>query len=430
MFLPLLRIRLKGCVPGESQCGESPRHRPVPSPLAKVSTIIALDPGLTEQTRLKHLRSFDVLDSSHEKVFDELTATVARLNHADVAAIVLVDANRLWIKAAEGLEKTEFARPGSFCDLVVNTRTTLAVSDAHADPRFCDCLMVTGSPWVRSYLGTPLISDIGSTLGTLCLLDTRPRCWSEEDHEVLELLARQVVAQLEIRKAKLAMRALREDYRHLAEERHSQMQQAQRRWCVALREGLAQELAGMSYLVQATRSNCRDERTAVDLGDVQQLMTGTLKHCLQIAQGLSELDEVELREELSRLVAVTQAETGISCNLHWNVALQIKSRLVSHGLLEIAREAIRNAVRHARCHQIQVSCAEGDGFIVLEISDDGCGIAVDRPLIEGVGITFMRCRAQNLGARLQVLPGTTQGLRVRCLAPNKIARTAAMEPPR
>ncbi len=369
----------------------------------------------SERARHAELLALGVLDTLAEPLLDELAAMAARWNQCSSAAIAFADTDRLWLKAAVGLSVTEFPRHRSFCEVVVATRATLAVRDARADRRFRGSDLLTAEPSIRSYLGAPLATDSRAVLGTLCLFDTRVRSWSTEDRHTLELLARQVIAQLELRKEKRAMVHVRADYCRAAEKHRSMLQQAHRFWGVAIREGMAQELAGISYVLQATKAACKNTSTAVALRDVQRLMGDALQRCLQISEGSSHLEELELRASLQRQLAITEATTGIACTLHWPSCLHIENRLTSHALQQITQEAIRNAVRHASCCRIHISCEERDGIIILDISDDGHGLAVDVPLEEGMGIEFMRFCAQALFGRLHLLPATPQGLTVRCV---------------
>jgi two-component sensor histidine kinase len=369
----------------------------------------------SERGRHAELLALGVLDTLPEPLLDELTVMAAHWNECSAAAIAFADTDRLWLKAAVGLKLAEFPRHRSFCEVVVATRATLAVRDARADQRFRGSDLLAAMPSIRSYLGAPLVTDSRAVLGTLCLFDTRVRAWSSEDRHILELLARQVIAQLELRKEKRAMVHVREDYNRATENHRSMLRQAHRFWGVAMREGMAQELAGISYVLQATKADCQNASTAIALSDVQRLMGVALQHCLQISHGSSHLEEIELRASLQRQLAITEATTGIACTLHWLSCLRIENRLTSHALLQITQEAIRNAVRHASCCRIHVSCEERDGFITLDITDDGRGLAVDATLGEGMGVEFMRFCAQALLGRLHLLPATPQGLTVRCV---------------
>jgi PAS domain S-box-containing protein len=153
-----------------------------------------------EAERLVALRRYDVLDSPAEPAFDALTKLASYLLKAPIALVSLVDRDRQWFKARYGLEAPEAPRDVSFCAHVVAQERLLVVEDARADERFADNPFVKGAPHIRFYAGQPLRTDDGFTLGTLCVVDQRPRKLSDQETEMLRLLAGQTMDQLERRR--------------------------------------------------------------------------------------------------------------------------------------------------------------------------------------------------------------------------------------
>lgn len=156
---------------------------------------------LHEPARLASLHAYGVLDTPPEPAFDALTRLAARVVEAPVSLITLVDAHRQWFKSCYGLALTETPRDVSFCGHVVADERTLVVNDTHLDPRFHDNPFVAGAPFVRFYAGVPLCTPGGEVLGTLCVLDFEPRALTDEQHELLALLAVQAMALLELRRS-------------------------------------------------------------------------------------------------------------------------------------------------------------------------------------------------------------------------------------
>lgn len=139
-----------------------------------------------ETRRLAALRNLGLLDTPAEERFDRLTRLAAAIFDVPTALVSLVDRDRQWFKSAHGADGVrESPRESSFCAHAVVERETLVVPDTLSDTRFADNPMVTGGPRVRFYAGEPLILPDGSCIGTVCLLDTRPR---EVDGMQLELL--------------------------------------------------------------------------------------------------------------------------------------------------------------------------------------------------------------------------------------------------
>ncbi|MBW4481064.1 MAG: PAS domain S-box protein [Tildeniella torsiva UHER 1998/13D] len=154
---------------------------------------------ISEQLRLQVLRSHYLLDTPAETAYDNLVQLAAHLCQVPIAVINLVDEHRQWSKAAVGLERFESPRQTSFCTHVVDSDAPLVVPDTHQDARFADNPFVVSPPHLRFYAGLPLRSPLGVTLGTLAVFDRVPRTLTAEQMTLLEALARQVMAQLELR---------------------------------------------------------------------------------------------------------------------------------------------------------------------------------------------------------------------------------------
>ncbi len=128
-----------------------------------------------EVPRLAALRGLEILDTPPEERFDRITRLAAAHFDVPVALISLVDENRQWFKSTCGIEASETPRDESFCAHAVLSRQPLIVPDALLDARFAENPIVTGMPRVRFYAGYPLFVADGHCIGTLCILDTRPR---------------------------------------------------------------------------------------------------------------------------------------------------------------------------------------------------------------------------------------------------------------
>ncbi len=149
-----------------------------------------------EPQRLAALRSYGVLDTPREAVYDELTQLAAYIAQAPTALVSLVDQHRQWFKSTHGLDACETHRDAAFCSYTILNDASLIVQDATQDPRFADNPLVTGDMHLRAYAGFPLIVPGGHRLGTLCILDTTPRGFTAVQLEQLTRIAHQVTAQL------------------------------------------------------------------------------------------------------------------------------------------------------------------------------------------------------------------------------------------
>jgi signal transduction histidine kinase len=153
-----------------------------------------------EPDRLHALHVLDILDTGPESDFDDVVRLAAAICGTPESQVSLIDADRQWFKANTVEGPTETPRDESFCAHAILGRGLLVVPDARTDDRFADNPHVRTEPGVRFYAGAPLVTTDGFALGTLCVLDAVPRRLSLAQLRALRALARQVTAQLELRR--------------------------------------------------------------------------------------------------------------------------------------------------------------------------------------------------------------------------------------
>lgn len=167
-----------------------------------------------EARRLTALASYDILDTPTEPAFDEIAALVSRICDTPIAVVNLIGEGRQFFKAEVGLGVRSTPLETSFCATAILEEDFLLVPDATKDSRF-DCNpLVTGETGLRFYAGALLKTEDGLPIGTLCVLDTRPRDLTDLQRDAIQVLARQIMAQLEARRALTAR--LEEETRHSA----------------------------------------------------------------------------------------------------------------------------------------------------------------------------------------------------------------------
>ena len=158
-----------------------------------------------DPARLQALRDTRLLDTSAEEEYDRLTRLAMNLLNAPVAQISLVDADRQFFKSAHGMEEPwasarETPLSHSICQHAVDARQPLVIEDARNHPLVGDSLAVRDLGAI-AYAGVPLITQAGHALGTLCVIDRKPRAWTSEQIETLKTLAAAALAQIELRTA-------------------------------------------------------------------------------------------------------------------------------------------------------------------------------------------------------------------------------------
>jgi len=163
--------------------------------------LIRVERPQNETRRIAVLADYEILDTEGEDAFDTFAALASRVCGTPLAGVSFVDADRQWFKARVGLDATAIARDDSFCaHTILDPERVLVVEDARLDPRFANTALVTGAPHLRFYAGAPLVAPGGEALGTLCVFDREPRQLEQMQLQMLQLLARAVVSQLELRK--------------------------------------------------------------------------------------------------------------------------------------------------------------------------------------------------------------------------------------
>ncbi len=154
-----------------------------------------------EIDRLAALESYRVLDTEPEKLFDDITLLASKLCNTPISLITLVDRDRQWFKSRVGFPLPETDRESSVCSHAIETPdVTFVVNDLSADPRFRSNPFVVPEDGVRFYAGAPLVDSAGLALGTLCVIDNKPRQLSPEEEFALKTLAKTVVTIIEDRK--------------------------------------------------------------------------------------------------------------------------------------------------------------------------------------------------------------------------------------
>ncbi len=138
-----------------------------------------------DEARLCELLALDVLDTPPEERFDRIVRAARTLLDVPIALVSLVDRERQWFKARVGLEAPETPRSISFCGHAILGDDIMEIGDATADERFADNPLVTGELGLRFYAGVPLRSPRGFALGTLCLIDRKPRRLSPHQRVIL-----------------------------------------------------------------------------------------------------------------------------------------------------------------------------------------------------------------------------------------------------
>lgn len=153
-----------------------------------------------ELQRLRDLERYGVIDSPSDEHFERIVELASLIFAVPITAISLVDQDRQWFLCNVGLQASETPRDQAFCAHAIAGEGVMVVPDAALDPRFRSNPLVTAAPHIRFYAGAPLHSPEGHNLGTLCVIDRRPRQITAQQEHQLALLAQMVMHEIELRR--------------------------------------------------------------------------------------------------------------------------------------------------------------------------------------------------------------------------------------
>jgi len=200
-----------------------------------------------ERERIAHLKSYELLDTEVDEKFDRLTRLASTLTEAPIATLTLVDTDRQWFKSRVGLEGREGPRETAFCAHAILGDEIMVVEDATKDERFFDNPLVTGDPKIRFYAGAPLVTKQGLGLGTLCIIDRKPRKLTDEDRRILLDLAGMAVDEMELHRNLRALKKSKSDL----EKTHDELRVANKRLEIMAATDALTDLANRRALDEA-----------------------------------------------------------------------------------------------------------------------------------------------------------------------------------
>jgi signal transduction histidine kinase len=360
-----------------------------------------LHPNETE--RLQALRSYGILDTPTEPAFDDITRIASYVCQAPISVVTLIDQGRQWFKSEIGLGTRETPLNQSICAHAILEHSFLEVPDTTRDPRFAGNPLVTGPPRLRFYAGALLRTPDGLPIGTICVLDHKPRRLTKEQREVLAALARQVMSQLELRRALLLSDRLQRNVSRLM---------------AVAGHDLKQPLQVMVMAIERVRAKLTDPKDqerlgyAVDAGlrmaeELDQLAETS---ALQAGFGAPQLKTFPIADVFESVVDTWRlhAETkGLRL-----IVMPSTARVVSDPamLRAILGNLVGNAIKYTERGRVLLGCRRRGNFATLEVLDSGCGIPAER--LDAVFDAFHQINpgSEGLGLGLSIVRRTCEAL--------------------
>jgi signal transduction histidine kinase len=382
-----------------------------------------------ETERLAALRSYGILDTAVEPAFDDITRIASYVCQTPISLISLVDEGRQWFKSELGLGIRQTPIDQSICAHALLEHSFLEVSDTTRDSRF-DCNpLVTGAPYLRFYAGALLRTPDGLPLGTVCVLDDKPRQLTSEQRDILAALARQVMSQMEFRRGLLLSDRLQRNISRLM---------------AVAGHDLKQPLQVMVIAIDRIRKKLSDPRD-------QERLSLAIDAGMRMAEELDRLAETSVLQTglgAPQLKSFPVADIFESIIHNWHLHAEAKGlRLVVQpsnalivsdpGMLRaIIGNLVGNAIKYTERGRVLVGCRKRGNHLSIEVLDSGSGIPAEQlgaifdafhqinPASEGLGLglSIVRRTAEALGHEVALKSDLARGSHFTVLVP--LAATA------
>lgn len=338
--------------------------------------MIAPEKFVKENERLKSLKSYSIIDTLPESDFDNITTIAAGICNTPISLVTLIDDDRQWFKSHYGLNATETPRDFSFCAHAINEPDTLfEIQDSRKDERFYDNPFVTGEPNVIFYAGVPLIGEDGLPLGTLCVIDHKPKLLNEVQKKSLKSLAQQVTKLLELRKNKIEL-----------EESVKTIQQANtdlEKFAYIAAHDLRSPLCNIISLTKMFSDIYGSSMEAEGL-EIIELIENSSKTLNKLIEGLLEYSKSDKVIQENKLdLSISELKSDIISLLTYDDSCQITftSELDSiytnkTALEQILINLVANAIKYndKPISKIEIKITEENNFYKFSVNDNGPGI--------------------------------------------------------
>ena len=296
-------------------------------------------PPHIEARRVESLHAYGILDTPVEAVFEDITRIASAVCQTPIAVVTLVDAERQWFKSEVGLGVRETPLEASICAHAILEHDVLEVPDTTRDARFASNPLLTGDPRLRFYAGALLKTPDGLPLGTVCVLDTRPRSLTPGQIDTLRALSRQVMAQLELRRLLAEAHAVSEHRARVLASAGHDLKTPLRAALYAIRR----TRMGASDAQRQTLDSAEQELTAIDQTFGELIASATGRGGF-VPPALQAIDVVPVVEQVAAAWARAAARKPVAFELRIESACRARTHA---GLLDtLLGNLVSNAVKY------------------------------------------------------------------------------------
>ncbi|MEO6432736.1 MAG: histidine kinase dimerization/phosphoacceptor domain -containing protein [Sphingomicrobium sp.] len=336
-----------------------------------------------EAARLAALRAYDILDTPAEKDFDDIVSLASQICETPISVVNFIDEGRQWFKAETGLGVRETPLETSLCAHVILEDEFVEIPDTQADPRMCDNPLCLTDPGLRFYAGALLKSKDGFPIGTLCVLDNKPRTLTPLQRDTLRILAAQVMTQLDLRAYIAIEKTLRSEIDHRVKN--------------------SLQVVGAFVSLEKNATQDKDARSSLDRV-AQHVNTVAALHDHLTVAGQSE--RLDLQSYLDRVVALN--DQALPANITIAGDFEPLSVLPREAAIlgTIVNELVANAYKHSLSHAPGTISLVGRRLPAtgyrLTCTDDAKLLAVAKASSGrvGLGLQILRASVRQLGGTM------------------------------
>ena len=329
-----------------------------------------------EDERIKLLDSYSILDTLPELDYDNLTVIAAAICGTPISLITFIDEERQWFKSRHGIDVSETSRDYSFCAHAINDpNNVLIIEDSRKDIRFFDNPAVSGNPNIIFYAGVPLINEMGLPLGTLCVIDHKPKTLSENQIRSLKALSDQIMKLLELRLKSIEL----EKVIVKLEKKNQELEIFAHIAAHDLKSPLA-NVSGLAEVFIETYGSIIDAEGQ----EIMQLIINSANKLRQMIDGLldySKTDKMIIENRTEVNLKILNNEISNLFIFQNNCSITFISNLISiktnkTALEQILINLVANAIKYndKEIAVIEIEILEEDKFYKIVVSDNGPGI--------------------------------------------------------
>jgi len=329
-----------------------------------------------ELERLNSLRSYLVLDSESDKEIDCLTELASEICETPISLVSLVDSDRQWFKSKVGLQASETSRDIAFCaHAIVQSEEIFIIEDATKDDRFFDNPLVVNAPLVIFYSGVVLKSDTNYPLGTLCVIDNKPRKLNEKQIRALKTIAGQIMNLLNYKKVFRIEKELRVQL--------SQKNQELESFAAIAAHDLKSPLINIMSIVNLFSKTYELQieakgRVMLDLIEksakrLSLMIDGLLQFSKIDGISLLKKSKVTLSETITELTALIGNENNLKISLHSDfTTIETYPVMLDQILINLFTNSLKYS--HTKIAEIELYVSDNPSHYLFIVKDNGPGI--------------------------------------------------------